>query len=171
MGRKVVIGLAVVVLLPLIGWAAFDTASREASIGAAGQAKWISSHIVPGTSRKDAYAMLRSRGLTAYNWAYEKGKAIPAPSPDPKNPLVGAACDMSDWSSAAWPYQNEPLPKLEGACASGTPTKPIRNPKADIDLDGEFSLFCGWSTEIIITFGNDDRVRRVHEGQPTQTCM
>jgi hypothetical protein len=172
MARRIVIGIVLAaVLLPFIGWAALDTASRIAATKAATQTEWIRTHIVPGASRADAYAMLKSQGLVAYNWAYVKGKAIPADSPDPKNPLVGAGCETIDWSSGAWPYQNEPLPKQEGVCVEGRPARPIRNPDADIELGGGFNIFCGWSTSIKVTFGDDDRVRHVHIGQPYPTCM
>ncbi len=152
---------------------AFRSAGDQTAAFAAAQAKWISSNIVPGTPRSVAYEMLKAKGLTAYNYDFVKGKPVPPPpSQDPGHVIIGAGCDMSDNSSGAWPYQGESLPKQEGVCAevAGRP-KSIPNPNAEITLSGAFNLYCGWTTDVVITFTETDRVKAVSVADPRSVCM
>jgi len=139
---------------------ALTSASDQSAEYAANQADWIRVHIVRGITRAAAYAMLKSRGVVAYNWMYVKGKPIS---------LVG--CSTMDQSSGAWPYKNEPLPVQRGVCAENHPTKPIVNPNAEIELDGAFNLGCSWKTQIVIKFDNHDRVTNVSIDKPLQGCL
>ncbi len=148
---------------------AFKAVSDQSAALAADEAAWIPQHVVPGTTRAAAYHMLKSKGLTAYNWAFVKGKPISAVGPA-KHRLVFAGCDTGDWSSGAWPYMNEPLPKQEGFCALDRRYKPMPNPDAELDLAGAFDVDCGWSTHIVITFNRSDRVATVKVDKPTVGC-
>jgi hypothetical protein len=146
---------------------AFKAVSEEHAAFAAGEAVWIHEHVVPGTSRSAAYHLLKSRGLTAYNSAFVKGKSIPARG----NPPVGPSCVWGDPSSGAWPTMNQPLPKQEGACASRVGSRPMPNPYVELALDGAFNMICAWSTRIVITFNHDDRVAAVKVGKPDAACL
>jgi hypothetical protein len=151
---------------------ALATASDESVAFASKEAQWIRSHITPGMTRAAAYKMLRSQGLTAYNYAFVKGLAIPRVVTNANRVVLAGGCDRSNPSSGAWPYQREPLPKQEGACAqmfARTPAS-IPNPDADVTLGGAFNLACSLSTRIVLSFTIDDRVKAVNVGEPTQTC-
>jgi hypothetical protein len=147
---------------------AFTAVSDRKEARAADDAVWIPKHIVPGTTRADAYGMLKSRGLTAYNGAFVKGKAIPAR----EHPHVGAGCEAGDKSAGAWPYMNEPVPKQDGLCAEMYGTrKAMPNPDAELELDGGFDLGCGHSTDVVITFDRHDRVAMVKVGKRRTSCI
>jgi hypothetical protein len=152
---------------------ALVSASNQEAAIALSETQWIQAHIVPGMTRTAAYQALRSQGLTAYNYNFVKGKSIPAfASPSPDHATIGGGCSRSDASSGAWPYQGEPLPKQEGMCAqmfARAPTS-IPNPDADVDLGGAFNLACSWSTRIVLSFTDDDRVEAVNVGQPRPNC-
>jgi hypothetical protein len=151
---------------------ALQSASDQAAAFTASDADWIRAHIVPGMTRTAAYEMLKSKGLIAYNWAFVKGRAIPAPAAPA--PAIGGGCDMSDASSGAWPYKGQPLPKQEGVCAQWSadhPPKSSANPEARLELEGAFNLSCSWSTYIEIRFRDDDRVKDVQIDEPRSTCL
>lgn len=149
---------------------AFTVLSDRKAARAAGDAAWIKKNVITGTTRAAAYHMLESRGLTAYNSAFVKGRSIPAARPDPRHPLAGATCDMSDQESGAWPTMNQPLPKLTGACAVKH-RKPVPNPTAEIYLDGAFNIVCSWSTPVTIAFDRRDRVTAVRVKELAGGCL
>ena len=149
---------------------ALQIASNHRASYADSKARWIRASIVPGMSRAVAYQMIKSEGLTAYNSAFVKGRPIPAPSPDPRNPLNGTGCEY-DTSSGDWPYKNEPLPKQEGACTLNELFGPKTRPDADIELPGAFNIACSWLTEITIAFDESDRITTVNVGTPSPVCM
>jgi hypothetical protein len=146
---------------------AFQSASDQSAAFAASQAEWIRTNISLGTTRAAAYTLLKSKGLTAYNWAFVKGRPIP-----PSHGSTGG-CDATDWASAAWPYKGEPLPKEQGGCADLTANRPrsIPNPDADLELSGAFNVACGWTTDVVIAFGDDDRVKAVRVDAPHSECL
>jgi hypothetical protein len=153
---------------------ALQTASDQSAAFAAGEAAWIRSHIVAGVPRVTAYEMLKSKGLTAYNWAFIKGKPIPPPPRSSENSVIGGGCDTSDISSGAWPYQGEPLPGRQGVCAqifASHPPESIRNPEARLELAGAFNLTCSWSIDVIIRFDDSDRVTYVQVEKPRSICI
>jgi len=153
---------------------ALQTASDQSAAFAAGEAQWIRSNIVPGVRRATAYEMLKSKGLTAYNWSFIKGKSIPPPPRSSENVVIGGGCDTSDISSGEWPYQGEPLPSQQGVCAqifASHPPESTRNPEAQLDLAGAFNLNCAWSTDVIIRFDDTDRVKSVQVDKPRSICM
>jgi hypothetical protein len=153
---------------------AVQSASNQAAAFTAREADWIRTHIVPGTTRVAAYEMLKSKGLTAYNWAFVKGKPMRAPETSaPDHPTIGGACSTIDASSGAWPYKGELLPKQEGVCAHLADNRPksLSNPEAQLELGGAFNLYCGWSTYIEIRFNDDDRVKEVQIDKPRSTCL
>lgn len=152
---------------------AWHAASDQSAAFAAGQATWVQTHVIPGMTRSAAYDLVKIKGLTAYNYSFIKGKAIPPQSDSTGHVITGGGCDMSDKSSAAWPYQGELVPSREGACAEYFASKPksIPNPDAELNLPGAFNIACGWSTRIVITFTEADRVKAVDIGQPRSTCL
>lgn len=93
---------------------ALREASDQSAAFAEGQASWIFSHVVPGMTRSGAYELLRTEGLTAYNYFLVKGKPIPPQSDSTGDAKTGGGCDTSDKSSGAWPYQGETVPSQEG---------------------------------------------------------
>lgn len=146
---------------------AFQAASDQSAAFAASQAEWIRKNIPPGMTRAAAYTLLKSKGLTAYNWAFVKGKPIP-----PSHGSSGG-CDATDWASAAWPYKGEPLPKEQGGCADLTANRPpsIPNPDAELELSGAFDVACGWTTDVTIAFDDADRVKTVRVDRPHPVCL
>ena len=62
---------------------ALKEASDQQSAFATTESKWMQTHIVPGTTRNDAYAMIRSRNITASN-------ETPSPHPDAVVKIYGA---------------------------------------------------------------------------------
>jgi hypothetical protein len=141
---------------------ALKTASDQSAAFAADQSAWIQSQIAPGTTRDRAYAMLKSRGLVAYNPAFEQSRAI-----------GDSAClPPLDPNSGNWPYQNEPVPKNTGACAlMNGETKPMPNPDAMVKLGGAFGLGCEEATLTTINFGADDRVSKVTIDKLSPSCI
>lgn len=57
---------------------AFVAASDQRAAAAASQASWIETHIAIGTTRQQAYALLRSQAVVAFNMAYVtvKGESV-----------------------------------------------------------------------------------------------
>lgn len=153
---------------------ALQTASDQSAAFAAGEAEWIRSNIVAGVPRVTAYEMLKSKGLTAYNWAFIRGKPIPPPPRTSENAVIGGGCDTSDISSGAWPYQGERLPSRQGICAqifASHPPESTRNPEAQLELAGAFNLNCSWSVDVIIRFDDSDRVKSVQVNKPRSICI
>lgn len=137
----------------------------EASTAQPDNVAWIKAHVVPGTTRTATYALLRARGLVAYNLAFQKGKTIGSGA--------DARCDWSDPSSAAWPRANQRAPMQEGACAGPRPDlrRPQQHPSVQVRvLGGTPSFACGTSTFIGITFDRRDRVDEIHVGRPIPVC-
>lgn len=150
---------------------ALADASDQTAAFAAEEVHWIHSHVVPGMTRSAAYDALRSRGLTAYNRAFIKGKPTPPiPGSAGQAPIIG--CSWTDQTSGAWPYRGEPLPEQEGSCARMLARQPasIPNPDAVVTLGGPFNLGCSWSTRIVLSFGDDDRVKAVDIDKSRPTC-
>ena len=159
--------LAVVgVLLAAIAVGPFIVrAGTEASSVQPDNVAWIEANVVHGTPRPRAYALLRSRGLVAYNISFQKGKATGAGA--------DARCDWSDLSSAAWPRSGERAPVQDGACAGPRPDlrAPERHPSVQVRvLGGTPSISCGTSTFVGITFDRRDRVDQIHVGRPIPVC-
>jgi len=153
---------------------ALQTVSDQSAAFAAGEAEWIRSNLVPGVARVTAYEMMKSQGLTAYNWSFIKGKSIPAPPRSSENVFIGGGCDTSDISSGEWPYQWEPLPTQPGVCAqifAGHPPESTRNPEAQSEIAGAFNLNCAWSIDVIIRFDDSDRVKSVQVDKPRSICV
>jgi hypothetical protein len=154
---------------------AFQSASDQSAAFAAAEVSWIQGHVRPGVSRSFAYQLLRSKGLTAYNWSFIKGKPVPAPMNQEKNGVVfGASCDTSDIASGEWPYQGERLPKQDGACGDifkMNPPKSIANPEVDLYFFGAFDFFCGTRTHVEITFDDTDRVLAVNVDTMPRICI
>jgi hypothetical protein len=163
--------LGLVLVAALTASAALQFASDHNAAYAVSEARWVRANIVPGMTRAAAYRMLKSEGLTAFNSAFVKGRAIPATSPDPRYPLNGAGCEYPDAADGNWPYKGEYLPKQEGACALSRPTTSEANPDAYIELPGEFNMACAWRTYITVKFDESDRIRTVHVGAATPTCL
>jgi hypothetical protein len=153
---------------------AFSTASDQSAAYAASEADWIKAHLVPGTSRDAAYDMLRSRNLVAYNTDY--AKVIEQPEKfTSSGESLGRTCDMNaDRASGNWPYQNEALPKWEGACADLHPGRHFTaEPDANVMLWGGFTVVppCGCHTLVTITFDAQDRVKAVSLDKPRCPCL
>lgn len=140
---------------------ALTEASDESATFASDQTAWVQLHVVAGTARSDAYALLKSHGLTAYNPEFAERRAI------------GNAClPPLDPNSGTWPHQNEPIPKSTGLCAflGGNP-KPDPNPDAMVNVLGRFGLGCDESVLTTISFGSDDRVSNVTASKPSFSCL
>ena len=130
---------------------AWKSASDQSAAFAAAQTDWMQSHISVGITRGDVYAMLKSRGLTPYNPAFET-----------LEPSQGCFPSFRDAGSGTWPHQNEPTPPPIGVCANLTAhSSPVPNPDAFVYIVGAFGLGCDVATETAITFGADDRVSKV----------
>ena len=126
---------------------------------------WIRANVVPGTPRAQAYTLLRSRGLVAYNLAFQKGEATGSGA--------DARCDWSDPSSAAWPRAGQRAPLQDGACAGPRPDlrAPQRHPSVQVRvLGGTPSIACRTATNVGITFDRRDRVDEIHVGRPVPVC-
>lgn len=153
---------------------ALQAASDQSAAFAWEEAEWIRSNLAPGVTRTTAYEMLMSKGLTAYNWSFIKGRPIPPPPRTSGNTIIGGGCDTSDLSSGAWPYQGEPLPSQQGVCAeifANHPPESTRNPEARLELAGAFSLNCAWPIYVIIRFDDSDRVKAVQIDKPRSICL
>jgi hypothetical protein len=139
--------------------------STEAGAVQPDNVAWIRANVLPGTPRAQAYALLRARGLVAYNLAFQKGKPIGSGAE--------ARCDWSDPSSAAWPSAGQRAPVQEGACAGPRPDlrSPQRHPSIQVRvLGGTPSIACGTSTYVGISFDRRDRVEEIHVGRPVPVC-
>jgi hypothetical protein len=141
---------------------ALDEASDQKKAVEAADVAWIREHIVAGTSRANAYALLRSYGLVAYNSAYNPGVPITRDG--------AKGCDFTDQSASAWPYHGEPLPTPSGECAFFR-KDPGAFPSAYITLDGAFTIACGSQVAIAIAFDDSDRIRSVHISDPQWSCV
>jgi hypothetical protein len=147
---RIALGNAVVVGL--------KTASDQSAAFETDQAEWIKSHVAVGTTRHDAYGMLKSRDLVAYNPAFAESRAVgnSACYPDPK--------------SGTWPYQNETVPKRSGLCAFANLGRDLGNPDAMVRLAGAFGLGCDESVVITIGFDSKDLVMKVTVDKPYASC-
>ncbi len=123
----------------------------------------IRERITIGMRRNDAYDVLRSFGLVAYNSAFNPG--VPIESPRWKG------CDYSDRTAAAWPYHGEPLPRRSGQCATMGSDGPGPFPSAYVDVSGGFTIACGSEASVALNFDTSDRISNVNIGKFEWTCM
>ena len=140
-----------------------EASNQESERGAQG-ASGIRQKITVGMSRDDAYAIVRSLDLVAYNSAFNPG--VPTTSP-----AGYKGCDFSNDKPAAWPYHGESLPKRSGECAIMGTADPGPFPSAYIDLPGGFTIACGSSARATLDFDTSDRIRKVTIEKPEWTCM
>lgn len=141
---------------------ALKSASDQSARYASDQVAWMRAHIVVGTTRKAAYDMLRSRGLTGFNPIFEKRRAV---GPDACLPSLDPASDR-------WPYPNEPVPSSTGLCAVlGGGASPGPNPDALIEILGAFGPGCDESIRTTLIFDASDRVRKVVVDKPWVSCV
>lgn len=140
---------------------AIKAASDQSAAYASAQMTWIKSQVLTGTPRPSVYAMLKSRGLVAYNPAFEEQRAV-----------GNSACLPSDDPSQGyWPYQNESPPKLTGLCASMHGEQGMTpNPDAFVQIAGAFGLGCGATLLITIKFDTNDRVKGLSSEEQT-SCV
>lgn len=146
---------------------AFRVASEQQAKYASDEAQWIVAKVARGMTRSQAYAVLRSRGLVAYNGYFDAGKSV-----EIKGAPGHFYCDTSDHNGGAWPYANEPLPKSEGMCAEmRRGLRAPAHPEASVTLSGAFSIACGSDIYVTLTFDANDRISSVKSVGPTQTCV
>jgi hypothetical protein len=141
---------------------AFKTASDQSAAFAESISGWMQTTIAVGTLRRDAYTMLKSRGLVAFNPMYEASRS-----------MGDSAClPPTDPNGALWPYQNEPVPPRTGLCATlNGEAKPTPNPHAFVRVGAAFGMGCEESIVTTISFDTSDRVTKVSSEKAPPSCI
>lgn len=146
---------------------ALDDASDQQKNATDADIAWIRSNVAVGMSRKAIYAALRAYGLVAYNYDYAPGTPIGS------GRLTGCSTDDAhNRMMAAWPYPGEPVPKRTGECATMMgPGKRKPFPSAEMNLDSAFSIACGSSITVKMTFGPGDLLKKLDISKPEWGCV
>lgn len=120
-----------------------------------------------GTARKDVYSALKQRRMIAYNDIYNPGK-----------PMVNLnGCDYrSTRSQSYWPVFNQPLPP-DGCPGPASMRRMVghdvapKSPSAYVDVTTDYNSGCGTTVLVKLDFGDDDKLAKIDEFPPHQTCM
>lgn len=132
---------------------------------------WIEKNIRLRTARQDVYAMLKKRGLIAYNAAYNPGRPAQGSPPTSGHPAF-TGCDYSQtMAQSYWPYFNEPIPKGDGVCGSFQRTGFVPNPTAYVDFSMGFDMMCGMHKILTLRFDLHDRLSRMQQSRAGKTCV
>ena len=140
---------------------ALKLASDQSATFAESATQWMHSRITAGTPRVDAYVMLKSRGLVAYNPAFEAPKSA-----------SNNVCLPADPNGGTWPHPNEPIPPKTGLCAMFSDnTKATQAPDALVQVAGAFGLGCEETILTTISFDASDRVTNVTSEKAMAECI
>jgi len=138
---------------------AFNHFSIETRAKSIRDIAWVKKTIVVGMTRSDAYALLKKRGLTAFNYMYVAGK-----------PAGPNGCSFDNDAQGDWPTMNEPLPA--SGCPSDTrPRQFVPNPNATVDFSMGFNIACGSDETLTLMFDLEDKLTQVQDSGETQTCL
>jgi hypothetical protein len=118
-----------------------------------------------GTTRTSVYGALKQRKMIAYNNIYNPGK-----------PLENVnGCDYgSTRSQSYWPVLDQPLPtdgcKGPSSLRSRMPAL-TKSPSAFVDVTTDYDAGCGTTVQVRLDFSDDDKLSKVDESPPQQTCL
>lgn len=118
-----------------------------------------------GTARHTVYAMLKQRGLIAYNNAYNPGRPIPGPS------LKGGCTFALSQKEAYWPYFNEPVPERHAVCAAAGKPAFVKNPDAYIGFSMGFDSACRFTQMLTLRFDLQDKLTSIKESAVRTLCV
>lgn len=138
---------------------AFQHVSYETRAKSLRDIAWVRKTIVVGTSRSTTYALLRKRGLTAFNATYIAGK-----------PMGSNGCSYENRAQGDWPTMNEPLPK-SGCPLDQRQRQFVPNPSATINFDMGFNIACGSEESLTLMFDLKDELTTIQDSGESQTCL
>lgn len=139
----------------------FVDASERQKGAAQEQITWLRRSIRVGESRRQIYDALRSQGLVAYNYAYQRGVS---------DTRLKSCIFKSD--AAEWPYAGEPLPKMTGQCErSGFLQKAPAFPSAEVTIPDGFNIACEGDIHITFVFGSGDLLKSMDVSKPDWECL
>lgn len=120
---------------------------------------WATSTLRPGMMRSRVYALLKQRGLVAFNTAYNPG-----------TPLGTNGCSFDDPKLGLWPTMDEQLPRRVGPCAMFGQPEQKKSPEAYISWDAGFTVACSTSTTLELDFDNTDKLMSLKKPDSQQSC-
>lgn len=120
---------------------------------------WITTTLRPGMMRSQVYALLKQRGLVAFNTAYNAG-----------TPIGANGCRFDDPKLGLWPTMNEEVPRRVGPCAMFGQPDQKKSPEAYISWNAGFTVACSTSTTLELDFDSTDRLMSLKKPGSEQSC-
>ncbi len=121
---------------------------------------WVHDNVTIGMPREQVYRLLRGRGLTAYNGAYNPGR------------MLNGACYLgSTRAEEAFPEPNQPLPRTPCAQQLVGRRENVSHPPVDIQYVVHSDLACGTTRNQHLEFDARNRLRKLTETGAEQGCL